>query len=75
MNKDFEEYIDSKLKEYFNSYDWGLPDDIDPHDCLMSVSELERASFRDQFDFDEFMDHHMKDFKDFIQERLEFGNY
>jgi hypothetical protein len=68
------EYIDKKLAEYFKKYDWGLPADIDPHNCTESVGELERCSFREQFDMTEFLDG-CDALRDLIKERLQYGNY
>lgn len=71
------EFVDEILKRYYLKYDWGLPSDIDPHDCCMSAGELERASFRDQFDMKEFMEiiQNDVDFENLVKDRLNYGNY
>lgn len=71
------EFVDEMLKRYYRKYDWGMPDDVDPHDCCMSASELERCSFREQFDMREFMEliENDTDFNNFVQDRLNYGNY
>lgn len=71
------EFVDEMLKRYYRKYDWGMPDDIDPHDCNMSASELERSSFCEQFDMSEFIEiiQNDVDFNNLVKDRLNYGNY